>query len=67
MIAIFILEVAGGIAGYMLSSKAEVVLRTNMIRMLPEYMKASGPWNKHDWDNMQSNVSIQAALGNKTG
>jgi hypothetical protein len=58
MIAIFILELAGGIAGYMLSSKAEAVLHANMIKMLPEYMKATGPWNKHDWDTLQSGVSV---------
>jgi len=57
MIGIFILELAGGIAGYMLSSKAEAVLHENMIKMLPEYNKTAGSWSKQDWDNLQSSVS----------
>ncbi|XP_065345778.1 CD63 antigen-like [Cloeon dipterum] len=55
MIAIFILEVAGGMAGYMLSSKAEPLLKKNMMEMLPQYNSTTGPWNREDWDSLQKN------------
>ncbi|XP_043283345.1 tetraspanin-12-like [Venturia canescens] len=52
MVLVFILELAGGISGYVLRNEAQEVVREKMLETLPKYQNGSEIFNM--WDQLQA-------------
>lgn len=55
MVLVFILELSGGISGYVLRTRAEEVIREKMMATMPEY-KVNGSEIAEAWDTLQREV-----------
>lgn len=56
MVLVFILELAGGISGYVLRNDAQAVIEQKMYDSMPKYKEGSEIYDM--WDQLQRDVII---------
>ena len=56
MVLVFILELSGGISGYVLRNQATAMIRSKMMDTMPEYKNNASEIQKV-WDELQKDVN----------